>query len=199
MPLLKRPRRSADIDEAAALLTDDLTIELECAPQQAAAGVGRATRRRCKTMVAHPDISDHRRVELASIVLSAAVGPSSPSPPPPPPPPPPPARRNKKERHRDRRRSSSTPSPSLEGKLNEIIAYVKAAPAEMRRHQQMAHGVCRQGEDLIGILHTAGIPQIREMTYEAHARYVAACLKLQRPPCRSRELSHIQSVLGCAL
>ena len=38
MPLLKRHGRSADIDDAAALLTDDLTVELDAAPQQAAAG-----------------------------------------------------------------------------------------------------------------------------------------------------------------
>ena len=180
MPLLKRPGHSADIGGAAALLTNDLTIELNCAPQQAAAGTGRVTpRKRCKKMVVDHDMSDHRGLEVARLVLSAAVGPSSPSPPPPPPPPPPPVRRSKKERHRDRRRSSSTPAPGLEVKLNEITAYAKAAPAEMRRHQQMAHGVCRQGEDLIGILHTAGIPQMREMTYEAHARHVAACLKLR--------------------
>ena len=106
--------------------------------------------------------------------------PPTPPPPLPPQPPPPPPQRTKKQRHRDRRRSlPSTPSTSLEGKLNEIMQYTDAAPSEMRRHQQMAHAVCRQGEDLVSLVHNADVPRLRERACEAHARYVTARQKLQ--------------------
>ena len=42
-------------------------------------------------------------------------------------------------------------------KVQETLQYVESAPKEMRRHQQMAHDVCRQGERLTSVVFTAGI------------------------------------------
>jgi len=48
-------------------------------------------------------------------------------------------------------------------KLEELVKYAGAAPVEMRRHQQMAHDVCRQGEGLVSLVFTAGVPRLELM------------------------------------
>ena len=63
-------------------------------------------------------------------------------------------------------------------KLEELVKYAGAAPVEMRRHQQMAHDVCRQGERLVHHVRTGGIPQLRGEVCAAHAHYGRAAQKL---------------------
>ena len=66
----------------------------------------------------------------------------------------------------------------LRWKLQEVLQYVEAAPTEMRRHQQMAHDVCRQGEGLVSLVFSADVSRLRGKVCAAQAHYVSVAQKL---------------------
>ena len=56
-------------------------------------------------------------------------------------------------------------------KLEELVKYAGAAPVEMRRHQQMAHDVCRHGERLVCLSSKLSVPRLLRHLEEAHDRH----------------------------
>ena len=79
--------------------------------------------------------------------------------------------------------ASTAAGEELREKLEEALRYVEAAPTEMRRHQKMAHEVCRYGENLVSVISSAGIPVLTREMSAAQTQLVRARHMLENLHC----------------
>ena len=66
----------------------------------------------------------------------------------------------------------------------------------VRRHQQMAHDVCRQGQGLLSFVFTAGVPRLRAEVNAAQTHYVRAKEKLHDRGFHDRDMWALSDVFA---